>query len=65
MDKLNTEIWHTTYQPNVGQKVIVIDENNDIFDFGYFHYNDYIDFRKGHKWAYMIDLIKETNGEKE
>lgn len=65
MGELNKGIWHSTYQPNVGQRVIVIDENNEILDAGYFHYNDYVNLDRGHRWAYMVDLIKETNGKKE
>ena len=47
MDRLNKkDVWHDNCQPNVGQLVIVIDENNTIYDFGYFCFNDYVDYNQ-------------------
>ena len=48
MDRLVKKyVWHDNCQPNVGQIVIVIDENNTIYDF---------------RWTYMKDLVDITNG---
>lgn len=51
------EIWHTTDKPNNGTLVIVIDEDNDIVDFGF--YNSEI-ITPGDRWAYMNDLVNNT-----
>lgn len=53
MDK----IWHTTGKPNNGTLVIVIDEDDDIVDFGF--YNSEI-INQGDRWAYMSDLVNNT-----
>jgi hypothetical protein len=51
------EIWHTTDKPNNGTLVIVIDEDNDIVDFGF--YNSEI-ITPGDRWAYVSDLVNNT-----
>lgn len=67
MDRLKEKknVWHDNSQPNIGQLVVVIDENNTIHDFGYFHFNDYVKVKQGFKWAYMKELVNITNGKEE
>lgn len=51
------EIWHTTGEPNYSSLVIVIDQDDKVFDFGFYNGET---IRIGGRWAYMTDLVNNT-----
>lgn len=54
---MKEKVWHVDGIPDHKSLVIVIDEENKIFDFGFYE-SEII--REGHRWAYMDDLISIT-----
>lgn len=55
------EIWHTTCEPNYSSLVIVIDQDDKVFDFGFYKGET---IRPGDRWAYMTDLVNNTTKNK-
>lgn len=55
------EIWHTTGEPDYSSLVIVIDQDDKVFDFGFYKGET---IRPGDRWAYMTDLVNNTTNNK-